>query len=219
MCKVISILNQKGGTGKTTLATNLAYSFAIENKKVLLVDSDPQGSSLDWAEANEGKFVTVIGLATKNLPVELKALKNSFDWVIIDGAPQTKDLAVAGIVSADFVLIPVQPSPYDIWACEDIVELIRHRQEISNGKPSCAFVVTRVIQNTRMSKECFTYLDKFGFPVLKNHTCQRILYAESAKGGGTVFEETLNPAMREILAIKEEIKEHVHTNTIEAKDS
>lgn len=108
--KVIAVLNQKGGSGKTTIATHLARALQLDGADVLLVDSDPQGSARDWAAVREDQPVPVVGIDRPTIERDLKSVARK-DYVVIDGAPQ----------AADFVLIPVQPSPYDIWATADLV--------------------------------------------------------------------------------------------------
>ena len=146
MSKIIAILNQKGGAGKTTIATNLAHALQLDGHKVILVDSDPQGSARDWNAASDGAILQVVGMDRSTLAKDIQSVVNNHDFIIIDGAPQIADLAIAAIKCADVILIPVQPSPYDIWACEDLVEIIKARQEIMNGKPKAAFVISRVIK-------------------------------------------------------------------------
>ena len=153
MSKIIAILNQKGGAGKTTLSTNLARALQLDGDKVLLVDSDPQGSARDWNAAANGELLPVVGLDRPTLAKDIQAIQDNQDFLIIDGAPQIAELAVAAIKCADVILIPVQPSPYDVWACEDLVEIIKTRQEVTNGKPKAAFIISRVIKNTQLSKE------------------------------------------------------------------
>ena len=108
MSKIIAILNQKGGAGKTTLATNLARALQLHGHQVLLVDSDPQGSSRDWNAAGQGELVPVVGLDRPTLAKDIQALTDNRDFIIIDGAPQIAELAVAAIKCADVILIPVQ---------------------------------------------------------------------------------------------------------------
>lgn len=208
MSKIIAVLNQKGGAGKTTLSTNLARALQLAGDKVLLVDSDPQGSARDWNAAGNGELLPVVGLDRATLAKDIQAIQDNQDWLIIDGAPQIAELAVAAIKCADMILIPVQPSPYDVWACEDLVEIIKTRQEVTNGKPKAAFVISRVIKNTQLSKEIGEALEGYGLPVFKHFTSQRVIYPKSAATGSTVLDADMSgEAAAEIRAIAQELKE------------
>jgi chromosome partitioning protein len=204
---IIAILNLKGGCGKTTIAINIAHSFQNLGHKVLLVDSDPQGSARDWNEINEGKLIPVIGLDRISLPADIEAVKSDYDIIIIDGAPQVNKLSAAAIKVADFVLIPVQPSPYDIWATSDLVELIKTRQELIPDKPITAFVVSRVIKNTKLSEEVVVALKAYALPILNSYTTQRVIYPTSASNGQTIYSTPFNDATLEIDAMRDEIIE------------
>ena len=96
---IIAVLNEKGGSGKTTISTNLARGFQLNGHQVLLVDSDPQGSARDWyaAAGEDNNLPPVVGLDRPALFKELPTLSKNTDWVIIDGAPQLEDIAVAAI--------------------------------------------------------------------------------------------------------------------------
>jgi chromosome partitioning protein len=208
---IIAVLNQKGGSGKTTLATNLGYSFLLDYKRVLLVDADPQGSARDWRESNPSCSLPVIGLDRETISKDLDAVSSSYDLVIIDGAPQLEKMSVAVVKIADLIIIPVQPSPYDIWACADLVDIIKARQDITEGKPRAVFIISRLIRNTKLSQEISNALEEYGFPVLKASTAQRIIYPTSAAEGKTVFDESLtNPAACEILAIRKELEDRIY---------
>ncbi len=208
MSKIVAVLNQKGGAGKTTIATNLAHALQMDGHKVLLVDSDPQGSARDWNAASDGAIVKVVGMDRATLAKDIQSVVDNHDFIIIDGAPQIADLAIAAIKCADMVLIPVQPSPYDIWACEDLVEIIKARQEITNGKPKAAFIISRVIKNTQLGKEIREALEGYDLPVFKHYTTQRVVYAKSAATGSTVLSnDTKEDASNEIRAIAKELKE------------
>ena len=185
--KVIAVLNQKGGSGKTTIATHLARALQLQGSSVLLVDSDKQGSARDWSAVNESNPVTVIGLDRPTLDRDLKNISDK-DFVVIDGSPQATDLAVSAIKAADFVLIPVQPSPYDIWATSDLVDLVKQRIEMTDNKLKSAFVVSRAIKNTKIGSEVSEVLIEYGLPVLNAKIVQRIAYPNSAAIGKTVFE-------------------------------
>lgn len=207
MPQVIAVLNQKGGSGKTTIAINLAHALKLAGSNVLLVDSDPQGSARDWNEANQGQVLPVVGLDRETLPTDLAAIAGGYDYVVIDGAPQIAKLAAAAIKCADLVLIPVQPSPFDIWATADLVELIKTRQAITEGKPQAAFVISRAIKHTKLSQEVNEALEGYELPILEQGTSQRVIYPTAAATGQTVFSEQGNPAIEEIEALAQEVLE------------
>jgi len=207
MPTVIATLNQKGGSGKTTIATNLAHALKRDNYTVLLIDSDPQGSARDWNEASGGNIIPVVGLDRETLAKDLQAISQGYDWIVIDGAPQIAKLSAAAVKAADLVLIPVQPSPYDIWACADLVDIIAARREVTNGKPKAAFVISRAIKNTKLSGEINQALSDYGLPVLKAGTTQRVVYPTTAAEGLTVFSDPSSDAAKEINALKKEVLE------------
>lgn len=210
MTIIISVLNQKGGSGKTTISSNLAHAIALDGLKVLLVDSDPQGSLRDWNEANGGELIPVVGLDRETLPKDLKAISDGYDFVIIDGAPQIAKMSVAAVKAANLVLIPVQPSPYDIWACADLVDIITARQEVTDGLPIAYFLISRAIKNTKLGNEIKSALVDYELPVMKTCTTQKVAYPTTAAEGKTVFNEPASSAAKEITAIKTEIMEIVN---------
>ncbi|OLF34585.1 peptide transporter [Psychrobacter sp. C 20.9] len=205
--KVIAVLNQKGGSGKTTIATHLARGLQLQGHSVLLVDSDQQGSARDWRAVDEDNPVPVIGLDRPTLDKDLKNVSDK-EFVVIDGSPQATNLALSAIKAADFVLIPVQPSPYDVWATSDLVDLVQQRIEMTDGKLKAAFVVSRAIQNTNIGKEVAAVLQDYNLPVLDARIVQRVSYPNSASVGKTVFEteSAKSSAVTEITQLVNEVK-------------
>lgn len=204
--RVIAVLNQKGGSGKTTIATHLARAFQLNGHDVLLIDSDPQGSARDWSAVREDQPVTVVGIDRPTIGRDLKNVARH-DIVVIDGAPQAADLAVSAIKAADFVLIPVQPSPYDIWAASELVDLVKQRIEMTDGGLQAAFVVSRAIKGTRIGAEVAEALNGYGLPVLESRITQRVIYPGTAAAGTTVIDsEPKGDAAAEVFALAAEIQ-------------
>lgn len=200
---VIAVLNQKGGSGKTTISTNLARSFQLAGNDTLLIDSDPQGSSMDWYAAHKDNPVEVDFIPKPILESKIRKIKK--DFVIIDGAPQASDLAISAILASNLVIIPVTPSPYDIWASEDLINLVKQRIQITKGKLRAALVISRAIKNTKIGKEVVDILKGYELPILTARTHNRIIYSNSAMSGQTVFDEIpQGEASQEINAIMKE---------------
>lgn len=205
---IIALLNQKGGVGKTTLAVHIADVLARLEKRVLLVDADPQGSALDWSanRADVARF-SVIGLPKPNLHRELPALAESHDYVLIDGPPRVNELARAAIMASDVVIIPVQPSPYDVWAAKEIVDLLGEAAVFKENLKS-AFVVNRKVVNTAIGRDVVEALSAYPVPVLKTSVCQRVAFAESAAQGLTVLDiDPGGTASQEVVALTREVLE------------
>ena len=120
--KVISILNSKGGVGKSTLACQLARAFHLLPSRLLLVDTDTdQRSSYSWGEIQEDEIDLPVIVAGANLERDLKALGDSFDYVFVDGAAKLERVDVQAIRVSDLVLIPLQPSLFDVWPVRRLV--------------------------------------------------------------------------------------------------
>lgn len=187
---------------------HVADALARRKSRVLLVDADPQGSALDWAASRTAEpMFPVAGLPKSSIHKELPALAKGYECVLIDGPPRVYDVARSAIMASDLILIPVQPSPYDVWAAKEIVDLL---QEAASFKPNLksAFVINRKIVNTALGRDVVDALADYPIPVLKTTICQRVALAESAAQGQTVFETAPNNvAAREILALVKEILE------------
>jgi chromosome partitioning protein len=122
---IIALLNQKGGVGKTTLAVHIATGLSQRGEKILLLDTDRQGSAMDWAANRETPpLFPVVGLPKPTVHRELPKLAGDYAHVVIDSPPHANDVARSVIMASDLILIPVQPSPYDVWATKDTVDLI-----------------------------------------------------------------------------------------------
>ncbi len=215
---VIALLNQKGGVGKTTLTLNLAAALA-QHSKVMVVDADPQGSALDWsAQRGEKSLFNVIGLPKAIIHREIQGIAAAYDWTIIDGPPRMDELARSAIGAADIVLIPVQPSPFDVWAAEDIIRIVKEF-EVLKPQLETRFLINRLFPNTKLGSEITDILSGFEIPVLDTVIHNRTEYAKAARNGQTPLEtDPTGPAAREVKALAAEVsaiftahkKERIH---------
>ena len=206
---IVGVLNQKGGVGKTTLSVNLAACLARTGARVLLIDADPQGSSLDWAAARQGEpLFSVVGFPRATIHKEIAQLGQGYDHIIIDGPPRVTDLARSAIMASDIVVIPVQPSPYDIWAAEEVVKLITEARVYKENIKS-VFVVNRKITNTAIGRDVREALAAYPIHVLNASIAQRVVFAEAAAQGQAIFEiEPTGPAVAEMEAVAAELLEY-----------
>ncbi len=211
---VIAILNPKGGSGKTTLSTNLSRSLQ-SGGDVLLLDLDPQQSAQEWAERNPADYPGVLGVQPENLLRTIPKVKDRFEIIVIDGAAIMGQRSLThAIKAADFVLIPVQPSGLDIWGASDLVELIKTRQGLTGGQPKASFVVSRQIQGTRFAADIQARLEQMEMPVFASRLTQRIDFTEAATAGLSVLDyRPRGKAAEEIKAITNELRRFINAES------
>ncbi len=127
--QTIAVLNQKGGAGKTTLATNLAAAAHLLGMRTLLVDMDEQGSSLDWGarRADDTSKLATLAVVKADRALtfpKLQAIGQGYELVVLDGPPRLGDVTRAAACAADVVVLPIQPGPFDLWSVGDTLKLL-----------------------------------------------------------------------------------------------
>ncbi|MBF0518519.1 MAG: AAA family ATPase [Nitrospirae bacterium] len=203
--KIISIVNQKGGCGKTTIALNIAINIAFENKKVILFDTDPQRSATDTMSSRSD---TIIDIQFVSTDVHSKVLNfSSYHYGVIDTPPHNDKTIRSAIICSDIIIIPIQDSPLDIRSASTSVDLINSARQ-HNHNIKAYFLLNRIQSNTILSKELDKHLRKLykGISVLKSEVHNRVVYKQSLIYGQAVTEyEKLGPASNEINNLTKEI--------------
>ena len=213
---VVSILSQKGGTGKSTLALNLAAAFAVQGQSVLLFDSDSQASCRVWASRSgpEGPpGIDVRELQEDAVFAEVRAGAADHDWVVIDGPPRLTSIIADAIRVADLVVIPATPGPFDLWACPQLVAAVKASQTANGGRPTATFVVTADKPGTLLSRHIDESLAAYGLPVMVSRTTDRVAYPMTIIAGQSVFDGRDRTAQQQMIAIRDEIERLLNGHT------
>ena len=202
---IVAFSNQKGGTGKTTLAINTAAELAGRGQRVLLVDADPQASVISWASQRPDTPFTVVAMARHNLLSDVKRIATSHAWTLLDSPPAADEIARACLMAADGVVVPVEPSGFSAWAASLTIQHIREVRA-RRGQLQAAIVISRKIPRTVLGQSMATAAAALELPVLKSEITQRIAFAESMTLGRTIQEyEPRGPAAQEIAQFVQEL--------------
>lgn len=210
--KIIAVVNQKGGAGKTTTTMQLAGAIARRRyNKVLVVDADPQGSATRWAASAEDSNpfpASVVGLSAANEKVhrEVKKFIDDYDFIIID-CPPAADSPVpqSALIIADLALVPILPSPLDMWAAVGIKQVIENASAI-NEALQAILILNQTQAKTTLTQESAEVLSEFGIPLAKTQISQRQIYRQSAAFGVTVHDlPKASAATKEIEALADEV--------------
>lgn len=205
---VVSVANQKGGSGKTTLAMNFAAGLS-KRGRTLVIDADPQGSAGQWsglASESQPFPASVISVAG-NLNLEVRRFKEDYQYLVIDCPPtlETENTQRA-MQAADIVLVPVLPSPVDLWAS---VRLAHTIEQIKLSKPDlkARIVINQLEPRSALSRAMQEALAEFDIPALDNSIRRRAIYRNVAIDGRSVFctGKQGQAAVEEIEALIEEV--------------
>jgi len=182
----IMVINSKGGSGKTTVATNLASYFATQNKKVVLVDCDPQGSSMAWLAARSAARSPIQGIA--EFKKGARPVSRSADYVIFDAPAGLRGGALSKMVrKAQTILVPVLPSPLDMRAAVNFIAEIKKSATLANKKAKLALLANRSRDFTNIYWELDEFLNKQRIPFLTMLRDSQH-YIRSAERGVGIFE-------------------------------
>lgn len=187
---VITVANQKGGSGKTTISMNLAAALAKRGYKVLVVDADKQNSAVLWSSNADGNFpAIVVNLAeNKNIHNEVTKLARDYHFIIIDCPPAADSpVSVRVMPVSDLVLVPLVPAPIDMWATTALKLAIDQAQTL-NPALQARIVMNRCQMRTRLTREVISVAGEIGIPLLATLLRQRVAFSEMPGIGGTVFD-------------------------------
>ncbi|MBM4181792.1 MAG: ParA family protein [Betaproteobacteria bacterium] len=186
--KIIAVVNQKGGAGKTTLAMLLAGGLADRRKRVLVADADPQNTAVHWAGMGEGFPAEVEDVSGEEgkLHKALRKRQDEFDYIVIDSPPAAAaPVTGSALKAAHLALVPVIPSPLDLWASVRIREAIAHARH-KNPELQARLVVNQMQPNTLLAREVLGMLPEFGIPMLAASLKSRTAYRQCAALGATI---------------------------------
>ena len=205
--KIIALLNEKGGTGKSTIATNMATALHRAGKRVVLIDADPQGTARDWRAASpEGADLPPVIAIDRAQMLSSSLAGVSADIAVIDSPAKAESMAAAIVRVAHVALLVIQPSGADVWASAAAVCLIHARKD-AGGTIDAAFLVNRVSGQTKMSK-AITDGDwnEYGIDQLTSTLGNRVVFAEALTNGMSVVDLPDAAAKQEIYNVIDELE-------------
>lgn len=208
---IISVLNTKGGCGKSTTSINIAAGLAERGWETLLVDTDEDGTSTEWSARRPGNNLplSVVSVTrAESLRQDLRKHREKFDFLVLDGAPKLATLMTVSVAASDCVVIPVLPSPNDLWKLSPMVELVQQTKNAvetaTDRKIQVFFLVNNYDSRTRLGREVIEALTAFPFPTLETRIGARVDYRDMILQGLSAAQAT-GKARKEASKLVEEI--------------
>ena len=205
--KIIACLNEKGGTGKSTLSINLATALHRRGQRVVLVDADPQGTARDWRAASP-EAADLPPVVALDRPQMLASIANLAADVVIIDTPAKAEAMTAGVVRvANVALVVIQPSGADIWASAAAVKLIKQKLDVG-GQIDAAFVLNRTSAGTKLSREVGAGAwNEYGLDQMDAVIGNRVAFAQAMTDGLSVYDLADPLARSEVDALIRELEE------------
>ena len=206
MGKIVAFANQKGGTGKTTLAANLAVLWSNSQYKVAVIDADSQKSLANWVEARKKYYgendigIDVYPYHTHSLGEDIKKIKRKYNFIIIDSPPSITYDTIQIVKNSDRVFVPVQPSPVDLMATIPFLNLVKQERK------KAIVILNRVMPRARLTDAMVMRLRYAGAKIARSRISSKVIYAETySVGRGVVDISITTDVSKEIINIGNEI--------------
>ena len=208
--KVLVFANPKGGVGKSLTTMCVSAELANRGFRTLVADCDAQASAMGWAcAADETPFpATVVNLASYGGKVhrEIKKHLDNYDFILVDTPSSLEStLTQAVLLISNLAIIPLPPSPADIWAAQGILKIITFAQTVNEGL--MAYILPNRVVRTTLSKAIMKELENFSLPLMSSRLSNRTAFQEAAISGLSVSElgREAKPAADEVRALVDEI--------------
>ena len=199
MGKVIAFSNQKGGSGKTTLSTNLAVLWSNSDYKVAVIDCDSQKSLTYWLDERKKYYgegdigITSFNFDIRNLKDEIKQIKRKFDFILIDSPPSITFDTIQILKACDRVFVPVQPSPVDLMATIPFLNLAKQE------KKNPIIFLNRVLPRAKLTEAMILRLRYAGAKIARSRISSKVIFAETfSVGRGVVDISVSSDSSKEI---------------------